>query len=90
VFFLTKYKGSPLRHKGEWRYSSTILDLSTRWRQVVSFMHLPFYPWGKNSQYPLDWMLGEPKNWSGCNGEEKNLYLAENWTPASSLSLYQL
>jgi hypothetical protein len=82
VFFLTKYKESPLRHKREWRYSSTILDLSTRWRQVVSFMHLPFYPWGKSPQYPLDRMLGGPKYQSGCRGEEKNLALAGNLTPA--------
>jgi hypothetical protein len=32
---------------GEWRYSSTILDLGTRWRWVVSFMPWPLYPWGK-------------------------------------------
>jgi hypothetical protein len=29
---------------GELRYSSTILDLGTRWKWVVSFMFLPFYP----------------------------------------------
>jgi hypothetical protein len=28
----------------EWRYSSIILDLGTRWRWVVSFTSLPLYP----------------------------------------------
>jgi hypothetical protein len=27
----------------EWRYSSAILDLDTRWRLVVSYMLLPLY-----------------------------------------------
>jgi hypothetical protein len=34
----------PWWHKGKWRYSPTILDLSTRWRWVVSFMPQPLYP----------------------------------------------
>jgi hypothetical protein len=34
---------------GERRYSSTILDLGSRWRWVVSFTHSPLYP-----RYPLD------------------------------------
>jgi hypothetical protein len=29
---------------GEWRYSSTILDLGTSWRRVVSFTPRPFDP----------------------------------------------
>jgi hypothetical protein len=36
------------RHMGKWRYSSTILDLGTRWRWVFSFTPLPLYPWGKS------------------------------------------
>jgi hypothetical protein len=32
---------------GEWRYSSTILDLSIRWRSVVSFTLQSLYPRGK-------------------------------------------
>jgi hypothetical protein len=31
----------------EWRYNYTNLDLSTRWRCVVSFIPKPFYPLGK-------------------------------------------
>jgi hypothetical protein len=30
---------------GEWKYSSTILDLGVRWRWVASFTALPCYPW---------------------------------------------
>jgi hypothetical protein len=30
----------PWGHMGDWRYSSTILNLGTRWRWVVSFMLL--------------------------------------------------
>jgi hypothetical protein len=37
----------PWRHMGEWRYSSTILDLSTRWWWLASFMPWPLYPLGK-------------------------------------------
>jgi hypothetical protein len=33
---------------GEWRYNSTILDLSTRWRCVISYTPLPLYPLGKS------------------------------------------
>jgi hypothetical protein len=29
---------------GKWRYSSTVLDLGTRWRRVVYFMSLLLYP----------------------------------------------
>jgi hypothetical protein len=39
----------PWRHMGEWRYSSTFLDLGTRWRWVVSFTHLPLYPRGERA-----------------------------------------
>jgi hypothetical protein len=30
--------------KGEWRYTSIILDLGTRWRRLVSFTPGPLYP----------------------------------------------
>jgi hypothetical protein len=60
---------------GEWRYSSIILDLGTRWRWVVSFTTLPRYPRGRGPRYPLDRRLGEPQSRSGRCGEEKNLAL---------------
>jgi hypothetical protein len=59
----------------EWRYNSTILDLGTRWRRVVSFKPLLFYPQGKSPQYPLDGRLGGPQSLPGRYGEEKNLTL---------------
>jgi hypothetical protein len=38
-------------------YTSTILDLGTRLRWVVSFTPLPLYP-----RYPLDMRLGRAQN----------------------------
>jgi hypothetical protein len=58
---------------GEWRYTSTILDLSTRWKFVVSFLPLPLYSQGNSHQYPLYRRLGGPHNQSGHYEEEKNL-----------------
>jgi hypothetical protein len=37
---------------GIWRYTSTILDLGTSWRWVVSFTPRPLYTRGKCTQYP--------------------------------------
>jgi hypothetical protein len=71
------------RHIGEWRYSSTVLDLSTRWRWVVSFMHHLLYPWGKSPQYPLDRRLGgSPELVWILWRREKSLALARNRTLA--------
>jgi hypothetical protein len=41
---------------GEWRYSSTVLDLGIRWGLVVSFTPLPLYP-GKIAPC-TDWIRG--------------------------------
>jgi hypothetical protein len=49
-----------------------ILDLGSRWRWVVSFMHWPPYPQGKNPWYALDRRLSGPQSRSGRGGEEKN------------------
>jgi hypothetical protein len=49
-----------------------ILDLSIRWRWVVSFTAQPLYPQRKNTWYPLDRRLGRPQSRSGRGGEEKN------------------
>lgn len=38
----------------EWRHSSTILDLSMRWRLVVSFMFQTFFPQRKSFWYALN------------------------------------
>jgi hypothetical protein len=69
-------------YMGEWRYSSTIVGLCTRWRWVVSFSPLPLYLPGKNPRYPSDRRLGGSQSRSGSCGEEKHLVPAENQTPA--------
>jgi hypothetical protein len=67
INYLGKGKAVPLlnelsntlwRHRGEWRYSSTILDLGTRWNWVVSFKPLPLYPRGNRPiGYEAGWAL---------------------------------
>jgi hypothetical protein len=52
-----------------------ILDFSTRWRWLVSFMPEPLHPQGKSPWYPLDRRLGGPQSQSGHSGEEKNSQL---------------
>jgi hypothetical protein len=37
----------------KWRYSSTRLELGTRWRWVVSFTPLPLYPPEKVLPLPI-------------------------------------
>jgi len=49
------------------------LNLSTRWRWVVSFMPHPFYTWEKSPLSPLDRRLGGPQSQSGFGGEEKSI-----------------
>jgi hypothetical protein len=65
----------------EWRYSSTLLDLGTRWKWVVSFRPLPLYIRGKNTRYSLDRRVGAPQSQSAC-WEEKNLGPSGNRTLA--------
>jgi hypothetical protein len=52
--------------------AARILDLSTRWRWVVSFTPRPLYPQGKSPWYPLVMQLSGPQSRSGHRGEEKN------------------
>jgi hypothetical protein len=61
------------------KYSSTILDLGTRWRWVISFTPLPLYPWGKKLPEAIRQEAGLAPH--GRYGEEKNLVPAGNWTP---------
>jgi hypothetical protein len=65
----------PWKHMGEWRYSSTILDLGTRGRWVVNFTPLPLYLRGRRSRYLFDMRLGGLQGRSGPCGEQKNLAL---------------
>jgi hypothetical protein len=73
----------------EWRYRSTILDLGTRWRWVVSFTTRPLYPRGKSPRYP-DRRLRGPQSRSG-RGEEKIFPCPESnlGHPARSPPLYR-
>jgi hypothetical protein len=64
----------PWRHLGEWRYSSTIHNLGTRWRWAV-FTPLPLYTRGRCPRYPLDTRPGKPQSWSGRCGEEETVPL---------------
>jgi hypothetical protein len=66
----------------EWRYSSTILDLGSRWRWVVSFTPRQLYPRAKNWRCPLDRKLGEPQYCSWRCGGKKNLAPVGKQTPA--------
>jgi hypothetical protein len=51
----------PQKHADEWGYISTILNLGSRWKCVVSFMPLLLYRWLKSPQYSLSMMLGVMK-----------------------------
>jgi hypothetical protein len=78
---------------GEWRYSSTILDLGTKWRWVVSFTPRTLYVRGNSSRFPLARRLGGPQILSGCCGVQKNPLLRRKSNPgrpAHSLPLYRL
>jgi hypothetical protein len=54
VLALKELSMTPWRHVGKWRYSSTIPDLGTRWKWVVSFTSFPLYPRIKSPWCPLD------------------------------------
>jgi hypothetical protein len=61
----------PWRRMGEWRYSSTILDLDTRWSWVVSFTPRPLYPEEKaHSTYWIRGVVGPKTIWTLWRGEK--------------------
>jgi hypothetical protein len=72
----------PRRHMGEWKCSSYILDLGTRWRWVVSFKPRSPYPLGRRPRNPMYKWLGRPQSPSGRCGEQKNLAPVGNRIPA--------
>jgi hypothetical protein len=76
----------PWRHMGEWRYSSTIRDLGTRW-WVVSFMPLQLNLRERAPGYALDRRPGGPRSRSGRGGEQK--IFALRWIEPGP-SLYRL
>lgn len=56
--FLLLIKQYVTRLVGESGHSSTILNLGTAWRSLVSFTSLLLYPRGKSVRHPgADWML---------------------------------
>jgi hypothetical protein len=69
------------RRMGDWRYSSTIRELGTRWRYLVNFTPRPRYPHRNHPQYQLYRRLGGPQSWSGCWSRQKSLTPARNRTP---------
>jgi hypothetical protein len=79
---LNKLSTTPWRCIREWRYSSIVLDLGTRWRWVVSFTPRPLHPRGKSSLCPLHRRLGAAQSLSEGYGDEKNLASTGNRTPA--------
>jgi hypothetical protein len=56
---------------GEWRYSSTILDLGTRWRCVVSFTLRILYTRGKEAPV-TNWIGGWVGPRVGADAVKKN------------------
>jgi hypothetical protein len=82
----------PWRHVWEWRYSSTFLELGTRWRWVISFTPQQLYSWGKSHRYPFYRRLGGSQNRCGCRRDEGNMHWRESKPdrPACSPSLYRL
>jgi hypothetical protein len=82
-------------------YSSTILDLSTRWGWVVGFTPRPPYSRRKRPRYTLDRRLCGPQSRSGhCVGEKSGTPAVKpvarcftEWaisTPFDEISLYEL
>jgi hypothetical protein len=69
---------------GEWMHSSTILDLGTRWRCMVSFMPRPLYP---RYHWIGDWVVGS-RACLDAIGLRKVSYLYRESNPGPSL--YQL
>jgi hypothetical protein len=66
-----------------WRYSSTISDLGTGWKSMVSFTLQSLYAQRKRLRYPLDRRLGGSHNWSGRRGENSCPYWNSNSNPSA-------
>lgn len=81
----------PRRRAGEWRCSSTTLNLGIRWRWVANLTPYSLYSSGKNHRYILDEGMGGPQDPFGYCGVEKNLSSLWGVHPRpSSPSLYRL
>ena len=66
--FISNYPATVLIYK----IYLLILNLRTRHRWVVNFMHWLFHPQGKMLWYPPNRRLGGPHSWTG-HFEDKNL-----------------
>jgi hypothetical protein len=71
----------------EWRCSSTILDLDTRWKQYVSFMFRPRYPGEKflGTHWVGGWVGPRVGLDSVKERREKFIGSVGNQTPAAQL-----
>jgi hypothetical protein len=77
---------------GEWSYSSTVFDLGTRWKRILSFTPWPLCLRGDNTWHILDKRLGEFQSRSACCGGATNLPCLESnpACPARNPPLYRL
>jgi hypothetical protein len=75
---------TPWPRIGEWRYRTTVLDLGTRWRWVVSFRHRLLYSQRKSPRHLLDRRLGGIQIRSGRCGEKSlTLWLCQESNSAA-------
>jgi hypothetical protein len=80
--FLWLNKHHAIRRMGEWRYSSIIIYIDTRWRPAVSRTTRSLLPPRKESSVPII----QKAEWTAapvCTvwRREKSLVLRANWTP---------
>jgi hypothetical protein len=76
------------RRVGELRYSSTILNLVTRWRWVIGFMPLPLYSWERDPG--AHWIGGWVGHRVGLDTEEKAKISCPFQVSSFGPPLYQL
>jgi hypothetical protein len=76
-----KVKHHAMKTYGEWRYGSTILDLGTRWRSVVSFTPLPlyFFHWLYSPLGPWPQLLETVGLLGRVISSSQGLYLNTHW-----------
>jgi hypothetical protein len=82
VMFFCLIKNHIMKTYGQWKYNSTISDLGTVWRWVVSFTPLPLYPRVPATRYPVHRKLHGPPE-PGRYGEEKS-FSCLKWNPRYS------
>jgi hypothetical protein len=92
VFYINVLNATPWRHIGERRFSSTLLDLGTRWRWVVRITPCRFIHGERAPRHPLDGRLSGPQSQSGRYGEQKSCSCGESnpGLPAHRPSLHRL